>query len=198
MNELDDLKNSWQDYSDLHTQQNQLSPQEIERLLQERTSGTIGKLKRNMFIDMGIMFSSILGLIVLSFCISNERAILLLRLLAPFFIVVSAPFYFLGHAQLNKIIKAKNSLKENIQQLIKSYEWQQKLVLVLGTFSPAIGYLLGVFIVDDRDLFDPQQLPTHLGIMLLVTIAYIPMMRWYVKKMVGQHLAYLKKCLEEF
>ena len=114
--DLDDFKSEWQQQANKIGNESVLSEQQIEALLQERTSGTIGKLKRNLLIDFLMMLAVSVFVLAAAFWI-YEKSTFYSRGLCAFVIIITVAYsMFTAYSwmRLRQVVEPKDTLKSVI------------------------------------------------------------------------------------
>lgn len=195
MMELDDLKNTWQQYSKAQEEQHQLDAEQIRQALEKRTFTAVGKIRRALSIDMAIL--AFFTIAVLLYALLFNKPMLSMLLLVFGLVWAFTLFVNIGvHSLLNRIANAKADLKTSLQILVKKIGAGLRTINTLAVFAPLAGVFIGFLSTA------PEELTWHIALLLLVVggimgAAFFPLMRWYTNKLVGQHYNELRQCLLE-
>ncbi len=195
--DLDDFKSEWQQQT--NQDETVLSEQQIEALLQSRTKGTIGQLKRNLWIDFAIMVVFSVVLLFCTFYISKKNpayargVYVLIGVLALGYSIFTAYSWM----RLRQVIKPKDTLKSALEKLVRRIENGMLGMRIASVLAPTIGLLYARFLIQGTAMFEFLPLLKILGIGLVIGLLYYPLANWYVKKMAGTQCEELKSCLKE-
>ncbi|OWY20432.1 hypothetical protein C7N43_30550 [Sphingobacteriales bacterium UPWRP_1] len=195
MMELDDLKNTWQQFSKAQLEQHHLDAEQIKRSLENRTFSAIGKIRRALSIDMALL--AFFTLLALLYALLYNRQLLRLLLLAFGLIWAFTLIVNIGiHLLLNRVVNARADLRSSLSVLVNRLGTGIKTVYVLSVVMPVTGVFFGFIWTA------PHNLSLQLTLLLLaiglgIGIVFYPVMRWYIKKMLGNHYAELRQCLHE-
>ena len=116
-------------------------------------------------------------------------------------------YYIKKYRELKKFFSYNDSIKSSLQALILQLEkylniyfWGSLLLTPVSVFlagfvilyeMKALGFLLYF------DIFNSATFSLLLSFALLLTLISYPVMKWYIRKLYGQHLEKLKECLKE-
>lgn len=195
MMELDDLKNTWQQFSKAQLEQHHLDAEQIKRSLENRTFSAIGKIRRALSIDMALL--AFFTLLALLYALFYNRQLLRLLLLAFGFIWAFTLFVNVGiHLLLNRVVNARADLRSSLLVLVSRLGIGLKTAYALSVIMPVVGVFFGYVWTSSHSLTWKIAL-LLLAIGLGMGIIFYPIMRWYTQKMLGNHYAELKQCLQE-
>ena len=138
----------------------------------------------------------------------NSTPVTILFIAALVFIFIPYLFYYIKkYNELNKFSIFHNDIKTSLQSLILQLEKFLKIYfygsLILAPFSvfisalaclyemKALGYLLYF------DEFSKPTLAIILSFALVFTLLSYPILKWYLRKLYGQHIETLKEYLKE-
>ncbi len=206
--ELDELK--YQLNQKLATDHASRSDADIASLLKKKTSSVIGKLKRSLIVEMVlcVLFSAAM----LYVCFVSEYWSI--RIYFGVFTILMFLFTFILYYLYKKTKELTNSfqpIKANLQSVIslleefvkRYFQFTMAMLPVCFVFSLILSIMEPVSIpeVDKFVLhyFSARwQVLTFLGVYMIalaVTLYYFT--KWYLKKLYGNYLTELKKCIEE-
>lgn len=194
--ELDDFKNSWQQFSNKYTKQQYLDETQINALLQNRVFSALKKLKQALWLDVAIFVSITVILIIASFSslLFIAKPLFFMLILLWF---INLPIYIITYIQLHQFDKkANNNIKQSLQTLITRIKWSLFMSQIAGFLSPIVGIFGGYYAIHQNIYIDTfLQL---LGISSLIALLYLLFLRWYLRKNIGTYYKHLKVCLQEF
>jgi hypothetical protein len=184
-----------------------MEEEKIREMLSKRSSSIIDRLRKNLLLEI-CMFSFCLVLIgIVPFYFKSKEVtalslILIAIIFAPYFV-----YYIKKYIELKKFFPYESSIKTSLEALIVQLEkylniyfWGSLLLtpvsVLLSGFAilyemKALGFLLYF------EVFNAGTLFMLLSFALLLTLMSYPVMKWYIRKLYGQHLEKLKQCLKE-
>jgi hypothetical protein len=200
--ELDQLKQMW---SEIATDKNVSSDEEIQAMLRKKSKSPIAKMKRNLFIEM-IVVVVLYGVTIADYFIRYKGAMLSIAwiMLAAFFLYM---FYYIRKRKLLYEMECIScEVKSNLQLQLRTLVKYIRLYLIIGTLLfPVIMIIMSVVLffysVEMQEL--PKQTPflPFLAVVsiiaLLLTIPLYFLNKWYVRKLYGQHADKLKAIVNE-
>ena len=197
--ELDDLKNIWN--------QNPPYPhkkaEEIAAMLKSKSSSIIDKLKRNVWIEL--IFTDLvgIGLLIYAFTIpSGALKWMIISILLVFFLYT---FYFIKKLLLLNRYEQGKDIKTNLESLaIRLTEYltfYKRSYAILYPIYFFIG-LLFVMVEKGMDEFlhsisQPKALLYLVVMSLVFLFSSTWFVRWYLKKLYGNHVDKLKNLLRD-
>ena len=207
MIELEDLKNIWSIKIKNDIGQQTIEKEKIRLFLKKKSTSIIDKLRKNLLGEI-IMF---LVCLILVACVpvyfQTKEIAIICALIIGFIFVPYLIYYLKKYNELKKFFSYNQNIKSSLQLLISQLEkylniyfWGSLLL------TPISGFLLGFAILYEMkalgfliyvDVFSSANLALILSFALLLTILSYPIMKWYIKKLYGQHLEKLKDCLKE-
>lgn len=207
MVELENLKDIWKQHIDPTIDKQNIEKQEIEHLLKGRSTSILEKLKRNLLLEIAMFVVCLLLVAAVPFYF-NSTPVTILFIAALVFIFIPYLFYYIKkYNELNKFSIFHNDIKTSLQSLILQLEKFLKIYfygsLILAPFSvfisalaclyemKALGYLLYF------DEFSKPTLAIILSFALVFTLLSYPILKWYLRKLYGQHIETLKAYLRE-
>lgn len=195
MMELDDLKNTWQQFSKAQLEQHRLDAEQIKRSLENRTFSAIGKIRRALSIDMALL--AFFTLLALLYALLYNLQLLRLLLLAFGLIWAFTLLVNVGiHLLLNRVVNARADLRSSLSVLVSRLGKGITTAYALSVIMPVAGVFFGYVWTNTHPLTWQTAL-LLLAIGLGMGIIFYPIMRWYTKKMLDNHYAELKQCLQE-
>ena len=205
MDELNELKKIW----DRSFEKEPVTPdrEKLFELINRRSSGPVGKLKKSLRIEIGAILIAIPMLIAIMFRLSEPYFLFNTGVLIAVF-TGSLVYYF---HNLRRIEKIWHQSQENIRQSIRStlmlvrffrkvYFW---LNLILFPFGIYFGYIIGFGLGSDGRRV--TTLPVFENLPFLIALSFIGLivvalfglffvfLKWYVKKLYDVHISKLEE-----
>lgn len=197
---LDELKILW-DSQEQGVSADRVSRDEVLALLEGKGKSALGRINRNILIEMGVV--ALFGILWILMLLSKATPPSGLEIGSVFlYVVLSALFYSWKFSSLNAAKLEGKNLKSALQHTVKVmrrfmriYYWAGWVLVPL--FVP-IGLLYGVV----HDGLELSEVPTagwiRLGIVAVVfTAISIVFVKWYVQKLYGKHYKVLQGALSE-
>ncbi|MFN8282766.1 MAG: hypothetical protein U0U67_06095 [Chitinophagales bacterium] len=207
MVELDNLKDIWKQQVERNLDKQNIDKAEIERLMKGRSTSILEKLKRNLLLEIAL-FGICLVLVAAVPFYFKSRPVTLLFVAAIVFIFIPYFIYYIKkYNELRRFSVFHNDIKTSLQSLILQLEKFLKIYfygsLILAPFSVFISTLaclyemkaLGFLLYFDE--FSKPTLAMILSFALLFTLISYPILKWYLRKLYGQHVETLKSYLKE-
>ena len=207
MIELDDLKNKWKDKIDSNIDLQHVEQEKIRELLNRRSTNIIDRLRKNLLLEIGMFCLCLLLIACVPFYFKSREVTILCMIVLTGIFIPYLIYYLKKYREFQQFFSynedIKSSLKALIAQLekyLKIYFWGSLLL------TPVSGFLSGFAILYEMkalgfllyfDVFSSSTLLMILSFALLLTLLSYPVMKWYVRKLYGQHLEKLKDCLKE-
>ena len=194
--ELDDFKNSWQQFSNKNIEQQYLNETQIDNLLKNRVATALKKLENALFLDTIIFALLSIILLIASFSTLHFIARPLFLILILLWII-NLPIYIITYIKLHQFDDRQDkNIKQNLEGLVVRIKWSLYLSQLAGLLSPFIGIFGGYYAIHETIYADTfWQL---LAISSIVTLCYFPFLKWYLNKHIGTYYQHLKNCLQEF
>ncbi|MDB5228616.1 MAG: hypothetical protein JWN78_2809 [Bacteroidota bacterium] len=207
MIELDELKHIWKDKIDSSIDNQHMEQEKIRELLTRRSSNIIDKLRRNLRIEICMFFACLLLIACVPFYFHSMQVTILCIVVSTVIFFPYLVYYIKKYSELKKFFSYNSSIKVSLQALVLQLEkyldfyfWGSLLLTPVSVFlsgfailyeMKALGFLLYF------NIFNSAILATLLSFALLLTLISYPLMKWYIRKLYGQHLEKLKDCLKE-
>jgi hypothetical protein len=207
MIELDDLRHIWKDKIDSNIDKQRMEAEKIRELLSRKSTGIIDKLRKNLLMEIGMFALCLLLIACVPFYFKSKEVTLLCGLVICVIFIPYLVYYIKKYMELKKFFSYSSSIKVSLQALILQLEkylniyfWGSLLLTPVSVFlsgfailyeMKALGFLLYF------DMFNSATLSLLLSFALLLTLVSYPIMKWYIRKLYGQHLENLKGCLKE-
>lgn len=207
MIELEDLKNIWSSKIENDIGKQTIEQEKIRALLKKKSTSIIDKLRKNLLGEI-IMFCVCLVLVAcVPIYLQTKEVFIICALIITLIFVPYLIYYVKKYNELKRFFSYNQNIKSSLQLLISQLEkylniyfWGSLLL------TPISGFLLGFAILYEMkalgfliyfDAFSSANLSLILSFALLLTLLSYPIMKWYIRKLYGQHLEKLKDCLKE-
>jgi hypothetical protein len=207
MIELEDLKNIWKDNIDSNIDRQRLEQDKIRELLSQQSASIIDKLRRNLQLEIVMFFICLVLIASVPFYFSNKEVTLLCAVVLVFIFIPYFIYYIKKYLEIKRFYSYHQDIKTSLKQVIAQMEkylniyfWGSLLL------TPVSGFISGLAILYEMkalgflvyfDAFSSGTLSVVLSFALLLTLISYPVMKWYIRKLYGQHLEKLKSCLKE-
>ncbi len=207
MIELEDLKNIWKDKIDSNIDRQRLEQEKIRELLSHTSTNIIDRLRKNLQIEIAMFFACLLLIAGVPFYFNNKEVTILCILVLVFIFIPYFIYYIQKYRELKRFFSYHQDIKTSLQALVVQLE-KYLSIYFWGSLllTPVSGFLSGFAILYQMkalgflvyfDAFSSATLSMILSFALLLTLISYPVMKWYVRKLYGQHLEKLKDCLKE-
>lgn len=207
MIELDELKNIWNDKIDSSISKQHIKQEKILELLSRRSESIIDKLLKNLLFEIILFFVCLLLIAVVPFYFKSKEVTFLCLVIIVFIFIPYLIYYVKKYRELKQFYSYNKDVKSSLSALITQLEKYLNIYfwgsLLLTPFS---GFLSGFAILYEMkalgfllyfDVFSSATISLILSFALLLTLLSYPVMKWYIRKLYGQHLEKLKDCLKE-
>lgn len=207
MMELDELKNLWSKNIDNDIKQQQVEQQEIQQLLRNKSTSIIEKLRRNLLFEIALFMVCLLLIAIVPIYFKNKEVTILCMVAIAFIFVPYLLYYIKKYKELKRFSSYHQDIKSNLKLMIiqlekylNIYFWGSLLL------TPISGFLSGFAILYEMkalgylayfDIFNTATLAVIFSFALMLTLISYPIMKWYIRKLYGQHLEKLKACYKE-
>lgn len=207
MIELDDLRHIWKDKIESNIDKQRVEQGKIRELLKRRSTGIIEILQRNLLMEITLFALCLILIASVAFYLHSREVSLLCSLVIALIFVPYLIYYIKKYRELKKFFSYNDSIKSSLEALILQLEkylniyfWGSLLLTPVSVFlagfvilyeMKAMGFLLYF------DMFNSATLSILMSFALLLTLFSYPVMKWYIRKLYGQHLDRLKQCLKE-
>jgi len=207
--DLDELKASWQRENKRNLELNKQSMEQLQLILQEKTTGTLTGIKKNYEKIISVILIGILLNVLVSpflhFLLGDEGPVFritfggLLSLLTVVVIgIIVVFFYWLKYTSIKTTIPNNNlkmSLHESIDRLKKSLRQELGFIVILFIFIFIIGRISSQYLGHGNfdDIFHPD--------IMLAMAAMVGMMGFYIYKRIKiykEKIRELQKYLTEY
>ncbi len=195
--ELDELKNIWkQSPPFVHK-----NTEEIASMLKSKSTSIIDKLKRNVWIEL--IFTDVVGIALLVYALripSGSIKWMIISILVIFFLYT---FYFIKKLLLLNRFEPGQDIKSNLELLAarlteylsfykKSYAILYPVYFIIGLLFVAVEKGMDKFI---DSITQPKSLLYLIVMSLVFLFSSTWFVRWYLKKLYGNHVEKLKNLL---
>lgn len=207
MVELENLKDIWKQQIQPTIDKQNIEKQEIERLLKGRSTSILEKLKRNLLLEIAMFVVCLLLVSAVPFYFHSTPVTILCLMAVVVIFIPYLIYYIKKYNELKRFSVFHNDIKTSLQSLILQLEKFLKIYfygsLLLSPFAvfissiaclyemKALGYLLYF------DEFSKPTLAIILSFALVFTLVSYPILKWYLRKLYGQHIETLKAYLKE-
>lgn len=207
MVELENLKDIWKQQIDQNMDKQNIGKIELERLLKGRSTSILEKLKRNLLLEIALFAVCLVLVAAVPFYFHSKPVSVLCVLAIVIIFIPYLVYYIKKYNELNRFFVFHNDIKTSLESLIQQLEKYLKIYfygsLLLSPFAVFISALaclyemkaLGYLVYFDE--FSKPTLSLILSFALLFTLISYPILKWYIRKLYGQHLEKLKDCLNE-
>lgn len=207
MDELDDLKQLWQEFRPARKEP-LFDQAQLTAMLRTRSEGVLARLRRNMILEatFGALVVLVLGAVVVLDLVRGNALLFgaMGVLLLPFF-----GYYWWTLRLMRSFQTNPGSLRERLRDTVAALESSLRLYtrMNMALIPPALllGGWLGMNLGAGQSRHPTGQRLGHLVLVLLgalvsillITALFYPLIRWLVWKTYGVHLQKLKDCLRE-
>lgn len=207
MIELDDLRHIWKDKIDSNIDKQHMEQEKIRELLNRKSTNIIDKLRKNLLLEICMFCFCLLLVACVPFYFKSREVTLLCLIVISVIFIPYLIYYLKKYREFQQFFSYNQNIKSSLKALIaqlekylKIYFWGSLLL------TPVSGFLSGFAILYEMkalgfllyfDIFSSATLSMILSFALLLTLISYPVMKWYIRKLYGQHLEKLKDCLKE-
>jgi len=206
--ELDELK--YQLNQKLATDHASRTDADIAALLKKKTSSVIGKLKRSLIIEMVLCILFCIAMLYVCFASDYWSIRIYFGVFTVLMFLFTFVLYYL-YKKTKKLTSSYQPIKTNLQsvaslleEFVKRYfQFTMAMLPVCFVFSLILSSMEPISVpeVDKFVLhyFSARwQVLTFLGVyMITLAVVLYYFTKWYLKKLYGNYLTELKKCIEE-
>ena len=184
------------------TSNNEVSATSLQKILNTKSKSVVGKMKRNLLIELSIMVL-FYGYIVFKYFNQMMGFIWILIIVELFYLI----YFLIKYRLLNRLECPSCEIQSNLKQqlntldrLLRFYLWSGVLVVPMTALSACwIGYTYYT---------SPGELPQEPSFLLLTSaiilaatlLLCIPLYfftKWYIRKLYGAHIEKLKMMMQE-
>lgn len=207
MIELDDLRHIWKDKIDSNIDNQHMEQEKIRALLNRKSTNIIDKLRKNLLLEIAMFCFCLLLIACVPVYFKSKEVTLLCVIVITVIFIPYLIYYLKKYREFRQFFSYNQNIKSSLKALIaqlekylKIYFWGSLLL------TPISGFLSGFAILYEMkalgfllyfDVFSSATLSMILSFALLLTLISYPIMKWYIRKLYGQHLEKLKDCLKE-
>lgn len=201
MEELEDLKQIWKSHKQGYEPKKE---SEIVLMLQGKSNSIIGKLKRNVWVELIFTIACSIALGV--YTITLEGGAIMWTIISLLILFAAYLIYYVKKLMLlGKFDASGGNMKSNLENLHKklslyisfyrkSYAILYPVYFFLGIFFGAVDTGMDGFLIRMRDPKTVVLLIVLTGVFFVFTFIAT---NFYLKKLYGNHLAKLKELLDE-
>lgn len=207
MTELEDLKNIWSKTIEKDVGQQVVEQEKIRALLNKKSTNIIDRVRKNLFGEIILFFVCLLLVASVPVFLRTKEVTVLCVVVICFIFIPYLIYYIKKYNELKRFFSYNQDIKTSLELLIiqldkylNIYFWGSLLL------TPISGFLSGFAILYEMkalgfliyfDVFSSATLSMILSFALLLTLVSYPIMKWYIRKLYGQHVEKLKDCLRE-
>lgn len=201
MEELEDLKQIWKTHEQDYEPKKE---SEIAFMLQGKSNSIIGKLKRNVWVELIFTIACSIGLG--TYAITLETGAIMWTVVSLLILFVAYLFYYVKKLLLlGRFDASDGNMKSSLESLYKKLNiyinFYQKSYAILYPVYFFLGIFFGAFETGlDRflnRLSDPKTVVLLCAITSVFFIFTFIATHFYLKKLYGNHLTKLKELLDE-
>jgi len=207
MIELEDLKNIWSNKIENDIGQQAIEQEKIRALLNKKSTNIIDHVRKNLLIEIIMFFVCLLLIACVPIYFHYKEVTILCVIVIMVVFVPYLIYYIKKYNELKKFFSYNQDIKSSLQLLITQLE-KYLSIYFWGSLllTPISGFLSGFAVLYEMkalgfllyfDVFSSATLSMILSFALLLTLLSYPIMKWYIRKLYGQHLEKLKDCLKE-
>lgn len=207
MTELEDLKNIWSKTIEKDVGQQVVEQEKIRALLNKKSTNIIDRVRKNLFGEIVLFFICLLLVASVPVFLRTKEVIVLCIAVICIIFIPYLIYYIKKYNELKRFFSYNQDIKTSLGLLIiqldkylNIYFWGSLLL------TPISGFLSGFAILYEMkalgfliyfDVFSSATLSMIVSFALLLTLISYPIMKWYIRKLYGQHVEKLKDCLRE-
>ena len=202
---LEEFKELWQSHLNSEVEFKLLSDDEISQMLQQRSQSALGRINRNIMLEMGLVI--LIGFVAGVWLYLRETELNWIeKLIVPFYIISSGFFYWIKYKALNRRSITTENLKDSLTNVTRTMSiFMQIYLYAIVVFVPALasgGILYGLYAGGEGTGKTIAELSAKwwaiiVVVMVVYSIIAVWASRWYVNKIYGVHFRELKLCLAE-
>lgn len=201
MEELEDLKQIWKSHKQGYEPKQE---SEIAIMLQGKSNSIIGKLKRNVWIELIFTIACSIGLGI--YAVTLEAGAVMWTIISLLVLFVAYLIYYVKKLMLlGKFDSSDSNMRINLENLHeklsvyvnfyrKSYSVLYPVYFFLGIFFGALDTGMDAFLIRMKEPKTIAFLAMMAGVFFVATFLAT---NFYLKKLYGNHLAKLKELLNE-
>jgi hypothetical protein len=200
--EIDDLKNAWLALANSQNNNYPTDDNSLLKMARSRSQNIISKMIRSIYLEIGLSLATVLGVTLMIVVTPDYRLVRLLCLLCLAFIlaltpIIAIPMYRF-YQKLKKFEDTQEALLPHIKHYVEVIENYIKAYTQLNVVLCFLSFFVIFFGL--RYFEDSGYLGTRLPISWLFTgllalgagLLSVPFVKWYVQKLYGNYLNYLK------
>ncbi len=201
--DLDDLKGAWKQQAQ-QTDKQLLNDQQLRAMLHIKAANTIDLLKNSVRFELWFTVLFMVVCVVVIFLTKDQT----IRDISIITIIVSGGFsyyYFKKLSLLNHLHVENKSIKENLIHLVTNFEkflWFYRWgINILSPIASLAGAFIGLHVSTGKDFIE---LGLQIKVWLILIVILSPLtvlfnygIKWYLKKLYGNHLSHLRFLMQE-
>lgn len=209
MDELKRLKKAWDD--SFKNEEIGFSTDNIRGMIRKKSNGTIEKLKRSLYLEIGVIFLVLPFLVVVLFVLPQPYFFYNTLFLIILFVFVLAYYY----QNLRKVIKIwqqpKQNLRERLEATLTVFRFFRKtyfyLNIALFPLALYFGFVIGFGLGSDgeriAEIFYNPNVSIWANVMIFVLVfglifgLFLLFLKFYMAKLYDIHINKLRNILSE-
>lgn len=201
--ELDDLKGAWKQQTQ-QTANKLLSDDELLAMIHSKATNSIDSLKRSVLFELWSTVLFLIVCMVVGFA-TADQSMRQISMIAVFLSCGFGYYYFKKLSLLKNLNVESMPIKETLTNLIIQFEkflwfyrWGYNILIPLALFA---GAFAGLKASTEKDVIqiisDIRLWITLIAILVPIAVLFNFGMKWYLKKLYGNHLSRLRSILSE-
>lgn len=209
MDELEKLKKAWD--SSFEGKQLNITSDNIREVIKKKSSGTIDKLKRSLYLEIGVIILILPFLVFVLFRLPQTYFLINTSLLILLFVFVLVYYYY----NLRKVVAIwqghQSNLRESLQSTVALFRFFRKTYFYLNValFPLALyfGYIIGFGLGSDGERITELFYNPNLSLLANVSVyilsfavifgLFILFLKFYMSKLYDVHINKLNAILAE-
>lgn len=200
MDELNNLKQAWQAFSDVNKQK-QYSAEELQQIVKKKSNSELQKIQRKLLFEWGLAILVAVAMVVVVSIIKPADIIYALLFVGLILGVSFIPYYKILVFRLNQNQDLKNHLNSFIQSFENLVRQYVRMSAFLLPFAIAGGFLLGFHSSADHDtwllFFNAKNISILVATIILISFAGYYIQRKYFNWVYGKNIQRLNDCLSD-
>lgn len=201
--ELDDLKGAWKQQAQ-QTANKLLSEDELLSMLRSKATNSIDSLKRSVLFELWSTVLFLVVCMVVGFA-TADHSVRQISMIAVFLSCGFGYYYYKKLSLLKNLNVESKPIKETLSNLITQFEkflrfyrWGYNILIPFALF---IGAFAGYKASSEKDVIqiisDIPMWITLIAILVPIAVLFNFGMKWYLKRLYGNHLSRLRSILGE-
>ena len=206
---LDDLKTSWNIYTDQLVSKSEVKENHIRNLLKSRANDIVSKIKKSLYFEISlVIICSVIFLTVLF--IYTDPFVMVLSYGMLIFCIGSMVFLTYYYRKINLFDMNLPNLRASLSGVIVSLKGYIRIYniinIILAPLMFTAGMFYGSFVGSEAEeqntenqasLLSSEQIALMVLVYFIAFIAFYFLSKFYIHKFYGIHLKSLKGCLAE-